>query len=115
MTQNEKMAESHCEFTMSKYGCDECAKHCALADICKACDGDFSRSMGEDTIAADKAVQALERQEADSIANSVMVEYYKKQLESANEEIESANEEIATLKAMNKMLTESIKNLTAKG
>ena len=57
---------------------------------------------------ADKAVQALERQEADSIANSVMVEYYKKQLE-------SANEEIATLKAMNKMLTESIKNLTAKG
>jgi hypothetical protein len=64
--------------------------------------------MGEDTIAADKAVQALERQEADSIANSVMVEYYKKQLE-------SANEEIATLKAMNKMLTESIKNLTAKG
>lgn len=108
MTQNEKMAESHCEFTMSKYGCDECAKHCALADICKACDGDFSRNVGEDTIAADKAVQALERQEADSIANSVMVEYYKKQLE-------SANEEIATLKAMNKMLTESIKNLTAKG
>ena len=64
--------------------------------------------MGEDTIAADKAVQALERQEADSIANSVMVEYYKEQME-------SANEEIATLKAMNKMLTESIKNLTAKG
>ena len=64
--------------------------------------------MGEDTIAADKAVQALESKEADNIANSVMVEYYKKQLE-------SANEEIATLKAMNKMLTESIKNLTEKG
>ena len=108
MTQNEKMAESHCEFTMSKYGCDECAKHCVLADICKACDGDFSRSVGEDTIAADKAVRALEMLEADNIANSVMVEYYKKQ-------IESANEEIATLKAMNKMLTESIKNLTARG
>ena len=77
MTQNERMAESHCKFTMSKYGCDECAKHCALADICKACDGDFSRSVGEDTIAADKAVQALERQEADSIANSGMVEYYQ--------------------------------------
>ena len=26
MTQNEKMAESHCQFTMSKYGCDEGAK-----------------------------------------------------------------------------------------
>ena len=55
-----------------------------------------------------KPMNSLVEQEADSIANSVMVEYYKKQLE-------SANEEIATLKAMNKMLTESIKNLTAKG
>lgn len=108
MTQNEKMAESHCEFTMAKYGCDECAKHCALADICKACDGDFSRSVGEDTIAADKAVQALESREADSIANSVMVEYYENQ-------IKSANEEITALKAINNMLTEIIKNLTAKG
>ena len=79
-----------------------------MASLCHSCCGDFGKEDKDGVLFADKAVEIIDKCDADSIANYVMVEYYKKQLE-------SANEEIATLKAMNKMLTESIKNLTEKG
>lgn len=108
MTYNAQKVSKYCVEISDKYGAGECEKHCAVADLCKRCDGDFESLYDNDTTYADKAVETLDKLHADDVANGVLVEYYKKQLE-------AANEEIATLKAMNKMLTESIKNLTAKG
>ena len=108
MTYNAQKVSKYCDEMSDKYGAGECEKHCTVADLCERCGGDFDSLIDKDTTYADRAVERLNKSHADDVANSVLVEYYKKQ-------IESANEEIATLKEMNKMLTESIKNLTAKG
>lgn len=108
MTYNAQKVSKYCVKISDKYGAGECEKHCAVADLCKRCDGDFESLYDNDTTYADKAVETLDKLHADDVANEILVEYYKKQLEAANEEIE-------TLKTMNKMLTESIKNLTEKG
>nr|DAU90321.1 MAG TPA: hypothetical protein [Bacteriophage sp.] len=108
MTYNEARVDKYCEKLLNKYGCKDCVNHCELASLCHSCYGDFSKSDADGVPFADKAVETVERCNADDIANSVLAEYYKKQLEAANEEIE-------TLKEMNKVLAESIKNLTEKG
>ena len=108
MTYNETKVDKYCKKLTNTYDCKDCVNHCELASLCNSCCGDFSKADKDGVLFADKAVEIIDKCDADAIANSVLVEYYKKQ-------IESANEEIATLKEMNKMLTESIKNLTAKG
>ena len=108
MTYNAQKVSKYCDEMSDKYGVGECEKHCTVADLCKRCGGDFDSLIDNDTTYADRAVERIDKSHADDVANSVLMEYYKKQ-------IESANEEIATLKEMNKMLAESIKNLTAKG
>ena len=108
MTYNDSKVDNYCEKLLDTYGCEEWGYHCGLAGLCHSCCGDFGKEDTDGVLFADKAVEIIDKCDADAIANSVLVEYYKKQ-------IESANEEIATLKAMNKMLTESIKNLTGKG
>ena len=108
MTYNETKVDKYCEKLLDTYGCKDFVNHCELASLCHSCCGDFGKADTDGVLFADKAVEIIDKCDADAIANSVLVEYYKKQ-------IESANEEIATLKAMNKMLTESIKNMTARG
>ena len=108
MTYNEMKADKYCEKLLNEYDCKDCVNHCELASLCHSCCGDFSKSDADGVLFEDKAVEILDKCDADAIANSVLAEYYKKQLEAANEEIE-------TLKEMNKILVESIKNLTEKG
>lgn len=108
MTYNETKVDKYCKKLLNEYDGKDCVNHCELASLCHSCYGDFSKSDAGGVPFADKAVEILDRCEADTIANSVLAEYYKKQLE-------AANEEIATLKEMNKVLAESIKNLTEKG
>ena len=108
MTYNETKVDKYCKKLLNTYDCKDCVNHCELASLCRSCCGDFGKEDKDGVLFADKAVEIIEKCDADEIANSVLVEYYKKQ-------IESANEEIKTLKAMNKMLTEIIKNMTEKG
>lgn len=106
MSYNNDKVQKYCDSITAQWGVD-CDKHCAVAGLCKRCDGDFESFYEKGVEYADKAVETLDKCHADDVANEVLVEYYKKQLE-------AANEEIATLKEMNKILVESIKNLSEK-
>lgn len=107
MTYNAKKVSKYCGEQSDKFG-TECDKHCGVADLCERCGGDFESMIDNDTTYADRAVERLDKSHADDVANSVLVEYYKK-------ELETRDQEIAALKEMNKILAESIKNLSAKG
>ena len=96
----------HCKKYSDRYGVD-CADKCEIADLCEKCEGDFSCTTDDGKIYADEALEILQKNGADAIANEILLEYYKIQLS-------AANEEIATLKEMNKILAESIKNLSQK-
>ena len=106
MSYSNDKVQKYCNEISDSYGVD-CDKHCAIADLCKRCGGDFESFYEKGVEYADKSVETLDKLHADNVANEVLVEYYKKQLE-------ASNEEIATLKEMNKILAESIKNLSAK-
>ena len=92
MTYYETKVDKYCEKLLDTYGCKDFVNHCELESLCHSCCGDFGKEDKDGVLFAYKAVEIIEKCNADSIANYVMVEYYKKQLE-------SANEEIATLKA----------------
>lgn len=106
MTYNAKKVSKYCDEQSDKFG-TECDKHCSVADICERCGGDFESLYDNDTTYADKAAEKLDLSHTDDVVNSVLVEYYKK-------ELETRDQEIATLKEMNKILAESIKNLSGK-
>lgn len=108
MTYNEQKVSEYCGEISDKYGAGECEKHCTVADLCERCDGDFDSLIDDDTTYADRAVERLDKAHADDVANSVLVEYYKK-------ELEKRDQEIVALKEMNKILAESIRNLSNKG
>ena len=108
MTYNAQKVSKYCDEMSDKYGAGECEKHCTVADLCERCGGDFDSLIDNDTTYADRAVERLDKSHADDVANSVLVEYYKK-------ELEARDQEIAALKEINKILAESIKNLSAKG
>lgn len=109
MTYNAQKVSKYCDEMSDKYGASECEKHCTVADLCERCDGDFdSLIVDNDTTYADRAVERLDKSHADDVANSVLVEYYKK-------ELEARDQEIAALKEINKILAESIRNLSNKG
>lgn len=107
MTYNAQKVSKYCDEMSDKYGASECEKHCAVADLCERCGGDFESLFDNNTTYADKAVERLDKAHADDVANQVLLEYYKK-------ELEVRDQEIATLKEMNKILAESIKNLSGK-
>lgn len=107
MTYNAQKVSKYCDEMSDKYGASECEKHCGVADLCERCDGDFESLIDNDTTYADRAVERLDKAHADDVVNSVLVEYYKK-------ELETRDQEIAALKEMNKILAESIKNLSGK-
>lgn len=107
MTYNAQKVSKYCDEMSDKYGASECEKHCGVADLCERCGGDFDSLIDNDTTYADRAVEMLDKAHANDVANSVLVEYYKK-------ELEARDQEIATLKEMNKILAESIKNLSQK-
>lgn len=107
MSYSNDKVQKYCKRITDSYGAD-CDKHCVVADLCKRCGGDFESFYKKGVEYADKAVETLDKYHADNVANEVLIEYYKKQLE-------AANEEIATLKEMNKILAESIKNLSNRG
>lgn len=108
MTYNAQKVSKYCDEMSDKYGAGECEKHCGVADLCERCDGDFDSLIDNDTTYADRAVERLDKSHADDVANSVLVEYYKK-------ELEARDQEIAALKEINKILAESIRNLSNKG
>lgn len=106
MTYNAEKISKYCTEVSDKYGTD-CNKYCRVADLCETCAGDFESMADKGVQFADKAVERLDKAHADDVANEVLLEYYKK-------ELEVRDQEIATLKEMNKILAESIKNLSGK-
>ena len=105
MTANEKKVSDYCDKISDQHAGD-CDQECIISGLCMKCAGDFSEKYDKDVAFADVAAQELDKKHADDVANSVLVEYYKIQLEQACKEIASLNE-------MNKILAESIKNLSA--
>ena len=108
MTYNAQKVSKYCDEMSDKYGAGDCEKPGTVADLCERCGGDFDSLIDNDTTYADRAVERLDKSHADDVANSVLVEYYKK-------ELEARDQEIAALKEMNKILAESIKHLSAQG
>lgn len=107
MSYNQEKVQAYCKKISDSFGSVECEKHCAIAKICESCEGDFEASIDNVATYTDKAVEILDKDSSDAVANEILLEYYKSQLS-------AANEEIATLKEMNKILAESIKNLSQK-
>ena len=107
MSYNQEKVQTYCKKTSDMYGDANCEKHCAIAKICESCGGDFEASVDSVATYADKAVEILDKDNSDAVANEILLEYYKSQLS-------AANEEIAALKEMNRILAESIKNLSQK-